>query len=52
MTDDGSQPLIEQLTTAVHRGSVTRSWCRPLLLVCADRRGCNVVGILYMLSDV
>ena len=51
MTDDGSQPPIEQLATAVHRGSATRSWCGPLL-VCAARRGCNVVGVLYMLSDV
>ena len=33
MTDDGSQPPIEQLATAVHRGSATRSWCGPLLLV-------------------
>ena len=33
MTDDGSQPLIEQLATAVHRGSATRSWSDPLLLV-------------------
>ena len=52
MTDDGSQPPIEQLATAVHRGSATRSWCGPLLLVCAARRGCNVVGVLCMLSDV
>ena len=33
MTDDGSQPPIEQPPTAVHRGSATRSWCGPLLLV-------------------
>ena len=33
MTDDGSQPPIEQLATAVHRGPATRSWCGPLLLV-------------------
>ena len=33
MTDDGSQPPIEQQATAVHRGSATRSWCGPLLLV-------------------
>ena len=52
MTDDGSQPPIEQLAIAVHRGSATRSWCGPLLLVCAARRGCNVVGVLCMLSDV
>ena len=52
MTDDGSQPPIEQLATAVHRGSVTRSWCGPLLLVCAAGRGCSVVGVLCMSSDV
>ena len=52
MTDDGSQPSIEQLATAVRRGSAKRSWCGPLLLVCAARRGCNVVGVLCMLSDV
>ena len=52
MTDDGSQPPMEQLATAVHRGSATRSWCGPLLLVCAARQGCNVVGVLCMLSDV
>ena len=52
VTDDGSQPPIEQLATAVHRGSATRSWCGPLLLVCAARRGCNVFGVLCMLSDV
>ena len=52
MTDDGSQPPIEQLATAVHRGSATRSWCGPLLLFCAARRGCNVVGFICMLSDV
>ena len=28
-----SQLPIEQLATAVHRGSATRSWCGPLLLV-------------------
>ena len=33
ITDDGSQPPIEQLATAVHRGSAARSWCGPLLLV-------------------
>ena len=33
MTDDGSQPPIEQLATAVHLGPATRSWCGPLLLV-------------------
>ena len=33
MTDDGSQPPIEQLATAAHRGPATRSWCGPLLLV-------------------
>ena len=33
MTDDGSQPPIGQLTTAVHRGLAKRSWCGPLLLV-------------------
>ena len=33
MTDDGSQPPIEQLAKAVHRGPATRSWCGPLLLV-------------------
>ena len=33
MTDDGSQPPLEQLATVVHRGSATRSWCDPLLLV-------------------
>ena len=33
MTHDGSQPPIEQLATAVHRGPATRSWCGPLLLV-------------------
>ena len=33
MTGDGSQPLVEQLATAVHRGPTTRSWCSPLLLV-------------------
>ena len=33
MTDDGSQPPIEQLATAVHRGPATRSWCGPLLVV-------------------
>ena len=32
MTDDGSQPPIQQLATAVHRGPATRSWCSPLLL--------------------
>ena len=54
MTDDGSQRPIEQLATEVHRGSATRSWCGPLLLACAatNRRGCNVVGVLCMLSDV
>ena len=52
MTDDGSQPPIEQLATAVHRGSATRSWCGPLLLVCAARRGCHVVGVLCMLANV
>ena len=52
MTDGGWQPPIEQLATAVHRGSATRSWSGPLLLVCAARRGCNVVGVLCMLSDV
>ena len=52
MADDGSQPPIEQLATAVHPGSATRSWCGPLLLVCAARRGCNVLGVLCMLSDV
>ena len=46
MTDDGSQSPTEQLATAVHRGSATRSWCGPLLLVCA----CNV-DVLYVLSD-
>ena len=50
--DGGWQPPIEQLATAVHRGSATRSWSGPLLLVCAARRGCNVVGVLCMLSDV
>ena len=52
MTDDGSQPPKEQLATAIHRGSAKRSWCGPLLLVCAARRRCNVVGVLRMLSDV
>ena len=33
MNDDGSQPSIEQLPTAVHHGPATRSWCGPLLLV-------------------
>ena len=33
MTDDGSQPSIEQLATAVHRGSAPRWWSGPLLLV-------------------
>ena len=33
MTDDGSKPPIDQLATAVHRRSATRSWCGPLLLV-------------------
>ena len=33
MTDDGSEPPIEQLATAVHRGPATPSWCGPLLLV-------------------
>ena len=33
MTDDGSQPPIEKLATAVHRGPATRSLCGPLLLV-------------------
>ena len=51
MTDHGSQPPIEQLATAVHRGPATLSWCSPLLLVCAARRGCNVV-VLCMLSNV
>ena len=32
MTDDGSQPPVEQLATAVHRGPATSSWCGPLLL--------------------
>ena len=36
MTDDGSQPPIKQLATAVHRGPATRSWCGPLLLVLVD----------------
>ena len=52
MTDDGSQPPIEQLAKAIHRRSGTRSWCGPLLLVCAARRGCNVVGVLCVLSGV
>ena len=52
MADDGSQPLKEQLTTAVHRGLATRSWYGSLLLVCAARRGCNVVGVLCMLFDI
>ena len=51
MTDDGSQPPIEQLATAVH-GSTPLSWCSPMLLVCAARRGCIVVGVLCILSDV
>ena len=51
MTDGGSQPPIEQLATAVHRGFATRSWCGPLLLVCAARRGCNVL-VLCMFFDV
>ena len=50
MTDDGSQPPIEQLATAVHRGPATRSWWPAA--ACAARRGCNVLGVLYMLSDV
>ena len=33
MIDDRSQPPIEQLVTAVHRGSATRSRCDPLLLM-------------------
>ena len=33
MTDDGSQPLLQQLATAVHGGPATHSWCGPLLLV-------------------
>ena len=33
MTDGGSQPPIEQLAIAVHRGSATPLWCGPLLLV-------------------
>ena len=33
MTDDGLQLPTEQLATAVHRGSATRSWCGPLLPV-------------------
>ena len=33
MTDGGSQPPIEQLAIAVHRGSATPMWCGPLLLV-------------------
>ena len=45
--DDESQPPIEQLAIAVHRGSATRAWCGPLLLVCAARRGRNV-GVLCM----
>ena len=50
MTDDGSEPPIEQLATAVHRGPATRSWWPAA--ACAARRGCNVLGVLYMLSDV
>ena len=49
MTDDGSQPPIAQLATAVHRGHATRSWCHPLLLVLL---GGVVVGVLCMSSDV
>ena len=51
MTDDGSQPPIKQLATAVHRGPATRAWCGPLLLV-------QLVGVvalfvvLCMSSDV
>ena len=44
MTDDGSQPPIEQLATAVHRGPATCSWCGPLLLV--------LLGGVVMLSLV
>ena len=33
ITDDGSQPPIEQLATAAHRVPATRSWCGLLLLV-------------------
>ena len=51
MTDDGSQPPIEQLATAVH------PWTGHTLVVwpaaaCVARRGCNVVGVLCMLSHV
>ena len=46
MTDDGSQPLIEQLATAVHRGSATRSWRGPLLL------GMLLIGGVVMLFSV
>ena len=44
MTDDGSQAPIEQLATAIHRGSATRSWCGPVLLVCAA-----IIGVVVML---
>ena len=33
MTDDGSQPPIEQLAAAVRRGPATCSWRGPLLLM-------------------
>ena len=34
MTDDGSQPPIVQLATALHRGPATRSWCGRCCLCC------------------
>ena len=51
MTDDGSQPPIEQLATAVHPWTGHTLVVRPAA-ACAARRGCNVVGVLCMLSDV
>ena len=48
MTDDGSQPSIEQLATAIHHGPATRAWCGPLLLVLLGRVASFVVGVLCM----
>ena len=52
MTDDGSQPPIEQQATAVHRGPATRSWGGPLLLVLLGGVVMLLVFYTCMLSDV
>ena len=50
MINDGPQPPIKQLATAVHRRPATSAWCGPLLLVLLS--GVHVACVLCMLPGV